>query len=333
MSWLLNVLKSGGGPENTTAVLDVPPVPMYDWRQLKHWNLSVDAVSKGSIVINRELTLWDFRYYIVGGLAFLLAQSILIAALLAQKRRRKSAEETLKERLEFEALLSNLSARFVNLPPEDVDREIERALKAILDFFQVDRCGLVRTLPGRAAYQITHAAYSEDVPPVPAGSEIPISLNPWAYEKMILKREVVAFSRIDDLPPEAAVDKQTWTEWGIRSNVNIPILVGEPVDHIIAINSVKSERVWPEELFPRLQLLGEIFVNALERKRRQLELGGTPAIRTFHLRPLGPFRKHCGRRDRRGNHRLAEADHRVLPGGADQPGVVFGRRDPSGPGL
>ena len=60
---------------------------------------------------------------------------------------------------------------------------------------------------------------------------------------MILNREVVAFSRIDDLPPEAAVDKQTWTEWGIRSNVNIPILIGEPIDHIIAINSVKSERV------------------------------------------------------------------------------------------
>jgi signal transduction histidine kinase len=65
------------------------------------------------------------------------------------------------------------------------------------------------------------------------------------------------------------VDKQTWAEWGIRSNVNIPILIGESVDHIIAINSVKSERVWPEELFPRLRLLGEIFVNALERRQAE----------------------------------------------------------------
>jgi len=32
------------------------------------------------------------------------------------------------------------------------------------------------------------------------------------------------------------------------------------------------ERVWPEELFPRLKLLGEIFVNALERKQIRLEL-------------------------------------------------------------
>ncbi len=186
--------------------------------------------------------------------------------------RRDQAEETLKERLEFEALLSDLSARFVHLPPEKVDREIELALKAILDLFQVDRCGLVRILPGKSAYQITHAAYGEDIPPVPEGVEIPLSLNPWAYEKLILKGEVVAFSRLDDLPPEAVLDKKTWAEWGIRSNVNLPISISEPHAHIIAINTVKSERIWPEDLFPRLQLLGEIFVNALERKSSYLEL-------------------------------------------------------------
>jgi PAS domain S-box-containing protein len=179
---------------------------------------------------------------------------------------RKRAEQELEERLRFEHLVSDLSARFVNLSPDRVDHEIEYGLKQILEFLQVDRVGLVRTLPGKSAYEITHIAYGEDVPPVPLRTEIPMSMNPWAYEKMILKRKVIAFSRLDDLPPEASVDKQTWAEWGILSNVNIPILVGEPIDRIIAINSVKRERVWPEELFPRLQLLGEIFVNALERK-------------------------------------------------------------------
>jgi formate hydrogenlyase transcriptional activator len=187
-------------------------------------------------------------------------------------RQREQVEKSLEERLKFEALLSELSARFVHLLPEEVDREIELALKAILDFFQVDRCGLIRTLPGKDSFQITHLAYSEDVPPLPTGAELPVSIYPWAYNKLIRKREVVAYSRLDDLPSEAEMDKQTWTKWGARSNVNIPILIGEPVDHIISINSVKSERVWPEELFPRLQLLGEIFVNALERKRSHLQL-------------------------------------------------------------
>jgi transcriptional regulator with GAF, ATPase, and Fis domain len=83
---------------------------------------------------------------------------------------------------------------------------------------------------------------------------------------------VVAFSRIDDLPPEANVDKQAYAEWGVRSALDIPIITGGSAVYVIAINSVKSERLWSEELFPRLRLLGEIFVNALERNEIRLEL-------------------------------------------------------------
>jgi transcriptional regulator with GAF, ATPase, and Fis domain len=185
---------------------------------------------------------------------------------------RKEAEEALKDRLRFERLLSGLSARFVNMPPDRIDSEIEDGLRQILEFGHVDRCALLRLLPDKGTYRITHAASSDDVPPVPSGVELPRSLYPWAYEKLAEKHEVVSISRLDDLPAEANVDRQTCIERGIRSYVNIPILVGASID-VIYISSVKSERVWPEALFPRLQLLGEIFVNALQIKdlRQRLE--------------------------------------------------------------
>jgi PAS domain S-box-containing protein len=397
----LDILRGVKNIEDISDVLEVPQVDTYDWLQLKHWHLNESALPKGSVIINREFSIWDLKYYFFGVLIFILAQSLLIVRLLVQRRHRRLAEESLRqktreldqffnisldllciantdgyflrlnpawertlghskeelmakkfldfvhaddlarthdaisalasqqrvihfenryqckdgtyrwldwtsapsgnlifavardvtdlklaennlqERLQFEQLMSDFSAKFVNIPPDRVDAEIEYGLKLILKFFQVDRAALVRTLPDRSAYQITHVAYGEDVPPVPAGAEIPISINPWAYEKLILKHETVAYSRIDDLPPEASVDKQTWTEWGIQSNVNIPILVGEPVDHIIAINSVKRERVWPEELFSRLQILGEIFVNAMELKKIRLDIN--ERLRFEHL--------------------------------------------------
>jgi transcriptional regulator with GAF, ATPase, and Fis domain len=185
---------------------------------------------------------------------------------------RKQVEHTLENRLRFERLLSDLSARFVNIHPDRVDSEIDYGLRQILEFFQVDRAGLMRSLPDRSAHQITHGVYGEDVPSVPVRVELPRSLYPWAYEKLVEKHEVVSFSRLDDLPPEANVDRQTYAEWGIRSALDIPIITGGSSVHVIAINSVKNERVWPEDLFPRLQLLGEIFVNALERKQIRLEL-------------------------------------------------------------
>jgi formate hydrogenlyase transcriptional activator len=185
---------------------------------------------------------------------------------------RKHASEAVRERLRFEQLLSDLSAKFVNIPPDRVDSEIEHGLRRILEFFQVDRIGLLQSLPNSSGHWITHGVFDENVPPVPLGVELPRSLYPWAFEKLVENHEVVSFSRRDDLPTEANVDKQTYAQWGIRSALDIPITTGGSAVHVIAINSVKSERVWPEELFPRLKLLGEIFVSALERKKIRLEL-------------------------------------------------------------
>jgi PAS domain S-box-containing protein len=166
-------------------------------------------------------------------------------------------------------MISNLSARFINLPPEQLDSEIELALKRVLDFFQVDRCGLLRGFPGEDAWEITHAVYSEDTPPVPIGTVLPRSIHPWAFEKLAGKGEVVSFARLDEIPEEAQVDKQTWRDWGIRSNLVIPIPTDKKVVHVISINAVKKERSWPDTFIPRLQLLGEIFVNALERRKAE----------------------------------------------------------------
>jgi hypothetical protein len=166
----------------------------------------------------------------------------------ARMTERERDEEALSERLQFEHMLSGLSARFVNIHSAQVDPEIEDGLRQILEFFRVDRCALVRTLPGKTLFQVTHLASSDDVPPIPIGVELPTTLYPWAYEKLVENHEVMSISRLDDLPAEANVDRQTCIEWGIRSYVNIPILIGEGVD-FIHVNSAKSERVWPMDLF------------------------------------------------------------------------------------
>ena len=178
----------------------------------------------------------------------------------------------LEERLRFEQIISDLSAQFIHLPSERLDDEIELALKRVLEFFQVDRCGLLHLLPDKNLWKISHVANSEHAPPIPIGTELPQSIHPWAYEKLAIKGEVVSFARVEDMPDEARVDKQTWVDWGIRSNLVIPIFKSESLVHIIAINAVQREYVWPEQFIPRLQLLGEIFVGALERRTAEQAL-------------------------------------------------------------
>jgi formate hydrogenlyase transcriptional activator len=186
---------------------------------------------------------------------------------------REQTEETLKERLQFEGLLSDLSARFINITPDQVDLEIQSALRQILEFFSVDRCGLIRVSPNDTSFRITHVAYASEVSAVPENTDLSLMLFPWVYAKIIQRHEAVAFTTRDELPSEAAIDKQTYERLEIRSALNIPISVGAASDYIISINAVRKDCVWPEEYIPRLRLLGEILVNTLQlaQTRQQLE--------------------------------------------------------------
>jgi transcriptional regulator with GAF, ATPase, and Fis domain len=196
----------------------------------------------------------------------------LTESLVREIVQREQAEEALRDRLQFEEYLSGLSARFVNLLSGQADDEIRDALKQVLEFFRVDRCGILSSIRAQNSWKIAHIAQADDIPPVPSGVDLPISLFPWTYDKLTGKREVVSFISTDDLPAEADIDKQTYIEWSIRSTLSIPIKIMEKIDYSLTVNTVNRELSWPEEFIQRLQLTGEIFANVLERTRMETEL-------------------------------------------------------------
>jgi signal transduction histidine kinase len=74
---------------------------MFDARQLARWRLDARRLPADSIVRFREPGIWDrYRRYIIGGVALLVAQSLLIAGLLVQRLRRRRAESELRSSLE-----------------------------------------------------------------------------------------------------------------------------------------------------------------------------------------------------------------------------------------
>jgi len=172
--------------------------------------------------------------------------------------------EELENRIRFETLIADISARFVRVPSEEVDCEIERALKQVLEFFDVDRCGLLGMSEDKKFVRTTHACYAKGTESV--SKEYPVTLFPWAYDILIQKGLPLKVNRMTELPPEAEQDRISWSAMGTKSNIIIPLLGTRGIRHLMIIHSVYKERDWPEEYVSRLKLLGEIFINALERR-------------------------------------------------------------------
>jgi len=81
----------------------------------------------------REETLWPNR--VVNRLQ-------LVAQVFAHVLARKQSEESLESRLRFEALLTEISARFVNLPADQIDGTIEDAQRRVCECLGLDLSAL-----------------------------------------------------------------------------------------------------------------------------------------------------------------------------------------------
>jgi formate hydrogenlyase transcriptional activator len=183
-----------------------------------------------------------------------------------EDREKPGEGTTAEKRLEFEKFLADLSAKFVALAPEKVDDEIRNALKEVLEFFQIDRCSLLKLLPDRTMWMVTHNADIAGNSPYPVATPLPISLCPFFYKRLTTQREAFSFARLQDLPEDASTDLQVLKKWKVRSGLYIPIAaLRSSTEYTLGISSEKNNRTCPEEYVPRLRLLGELFVNALER--------------------------------------------------------------------
>ncbi len=103
---------------NGVAPADITPgsianVPMVDWRQLRRWDIDERLLPPDTVVRFREPTSWE-KYWreISLGIAVLLLQAVLIAALLFERRTRRrtaSALEEAQEQMSLAARAAGLS--------------------------------------------------------------------------------------------------------------------------------------------------------------------------------------------------------------------------------
>jgi signal transduction histidine kinase len=125
----LRILKGAPGGINSPSVLF--GAPMYDWRELRRWGISEARLPPGSIVQFREPTVWEQYHWQIALIgAILVLQTLLIAYVLLQSRRRRAAEADVAEKRQEVTHLMRVSV--LGELSGAIAHEINQPLTAIL---------------------------------------------------------------------------------------------------------------------------------------------------------------------------------------------------------
>jgi len=199
------------------------------------------------------------------------------------------APEALAYDAGFARLIASISRDLLALAPDQIDRGIQAALRAVGKYAGADRVFLFRLSDDLSLLINSHEWCAA---PADSQSEKFQGLSrkalPWAFSRIAI-RKVICVPRVAELPPEARAEKDMWESVGSKSLLIVPLEAAGELLGALGIDSVRDEREWSDDLIALLGTVAEILANALDRKRRDEALRESEERfrRLFENAPLG----------------------------------------------
>jgi signal transduction histidine kinase len=182
------------------------------------------------------------------------------------QRQQTTADPDIHARVE--SLLTTFSSVFLNTPESALDRQIDTALRRLVEACACD-CGSLAEWSQELTTWRTKYWWGrpEVVAPPEAGAPASTAL-PW-YASQLRQGHVVCFTCLDEVPSAAGTETQYWRRLGLQALLAMPLSVDGRVTYVLSLATWHAVRDWPGTLIRRLHLMGELFANALVRKKAE----------------------------------------------------------------
>ncbi len=177
-------------------------------------------------------------------------------------------DRSIEDATQFLALVSELSASFINLHADEVNGAINDALRRVNDTFELDRAAVFQLSEPEHDFLLTHQ-HARWAIPFPAGRVRASELFPWSLNT-IVNGEVVCYPAIDDIPD--ATERETLRSYGTKSKVAFPIAIDGRVSGAISFAACREACSWPQDVLGRLRLIAQVIGGALARKQSDAAL-------------------------------------------------------------
>ncbi|WP_051075140.1 diguanylate cyclase [Thioalkalivibrio sp. ARh3] len=188
---------------------------------------------------------------------------------------RRRMHDELQYQARFNAMLARLSSDFVTASTDLMDQRLDAALADIGRFFESDRCYLFELSPDGEHMDNTHEWCAPGVFSVMNQlRHVDLVKLPWWRTRMLEvfeHRTPVMIASVDDLPEEAAIERELFRRQGIRTLICVPILTGQQVTGFLGMDMLRP-RTWREDQTELLLVLGNVISEALQRNHLEVQL-------------------------------------------------------------
>lgn len=182
------------------------------------------------------------------------------------------AERALRYRVEFEQLIATLSTHFIHLGPEEIDIGINGALEAIATFSGVDRSYVFLLDEGGTHLHNTHEWCAPGIE-VQIHQRQGIAIESlYCWQEQIRDQQTIYIPSVAKLPQTERIAKTILRSHSIQSLIVVPMSYRGTLIGFLGFDSVRVEKTWSEDIIALLRIVGEMFVNALERARVEAAL-------------------------------------------------------------
>ncbi len=182
----------------------------------------------------------------------------------------KQVIEALEENLRFKELATRISIKFIDLPVDKIDKAINDQLEEIGEFFNADRVTIAKLSEKGEVLEASHMWFSDKIN-VEKLMALMMGATYPNFTKHLKHKEYWSFSNPNDfshwLPEKETIDKTKF-----KSGLAIKLSFDGSILETFVIDFMHSKQIWTQSIIEQVKLLGQIFSNALSRKRAELEV-------------------------------------------------------------
>lgn len=177
---------------------------------------------------------------------------------------KKFIEESVIYRREFERLIFNISARFIDIRPEEVDNYINKALVDICEFSGNDSAHIYILDNENQCFRLVHHHSLSKSANLNEIRLIPVETGHWHYLQL-QQRKTIQVNSVDALS-EGDIFRKLCKTNGLQSFIDVSLYYQGELIGFFGLASKQNDKDWHNDEINLLQVIGDIFINSVQRK-------------------------------------------------------------------